>query len=138
MTTTTRARTVANPASPDRPVAGAAPATTRRVWLARAASTAIAQTDDLRATAGPQGRWRTLDGARSLDGVVAIEGGDDRVELALHVDAVWPPRPLAELADEVRLRTIGEAENAERDGELGSVRVFFHDVVDPDQRTARR
>lgn len=82
------------------------------------------------ATAGPGGLWRTLDGGSSIAGIVAIEGGDDRVELALHLDAVWPPPPLGELADQVRANVAAGAGTAALSDVLGSVQVYFHDVVE--------
>jgi len=108
------------------------------VQLARAAATAIDGIAELSPTVGPHGQWRTGDGTGFLDGVVAIEGRDDRVELALHLDVTWPPRPLALLADEIRLHTTGEAKNAERDHELGELRVFFHDVICPTEAAPGR
>jgi len=119
---------LASPDQRDQPVSRPA---TRRVQLARAAATAIDGIAEVSPTIGPHGRWRTGDGTRFLDGVVAIEGRNDRVELALHLDVKWPPRPLAVLADEIRLHTTGEAKNAKRDRVLGEVRVFFHDVIGP-------
>ena len=95
--------------------------------MARAAESAIAAVDQVRPTVGALGRWRTLDGDRWLDGIVAIEGGDGHVELVLHLDAVWPPPRLTELADEVRLGIAPSSGN----GALGDVRVFFHDVILP-------
>ncbi len=115
-----------SPASPRDP-AGVTDDATRRVTMARAAESAIAAVDQVRPTVGALGRWRTLDGDRWLDGIVAIEGGDGRVELVLHLDAVWPPPRLTELADEVRLGIAPSSVN----GALGDVRVFFHDVVLP-------
>lgn len=82
------------------------------------------------ATTGPSGLWGTLDGGNSIVGIVAIEGGDDRVELVLHLDAVWPPPPLGELADQVRAGVAASASRAALGDGLGDVQVFFHDVVE--------
>lgn len=106
------------------------PTATRRVRLARAAHAAIAGMGGVVATTGPGGLWRTLDGGNSIVGIVAIEGGDDRVELVLHLDAVWPPPPLGELADQVRAGVAASATTAALSNDLGDVQVFFHDVVE--------
>lgn len=101
---------------------------TRRVELARVALSAIRQVPEVVPTAGPDLRWRTFDGDRALDGVVAIEGGEG-VDLGLHLNAVWPPPALTGLAERVRLNVARGALEAELDAGLGDVEVLFHDVV---------
>lgn len=102
---------------------------TERVRLARLAAEVVAVTDGVTATAGPAGLWRTQDGERSIPGVVAIVVGEGRVEIALHLDALWPPEPFEALAGTVRDRLRRSAVSAGLDDRLGPVEVAFHDVL---------
>lgn len=104
-------------------------ASTRRVQLARAAHSAIVRMKGVSATAGPDSRWRTLDGDRSIEGVVAVESADGRVELGLHLRAAWPPPPLSEVGERLRELVARSAHDAALGDVLGEVRVFFHDVL---------
>lgn len=104
---------------------------TERVRLARLAAEAVVGTDGVTATAGPSGRWRTLDGERAIPGVVAIAVPEGRIEIALHLDALWPPEPFEALAASVRDRLRRAADMAGLDDRLGPVEVAFHDVLEP-------
>jgi hypothetical protein len=104
---------------------------TERVRLARLAGEAVAATDGVAATAGRTGVWVTPDGDRSIAGVVAIALPQGRVEIALHVDAIWPAEPLEALADALRGRLARSAQGAGLGDRLGPVAVAFHDVRAP-------
>lgn len=105
-------------------------AATERVRLARLAAEAVASTDGVTATAGPAGHWRTHDGGRAIPGVVATVVPEGRVEIALHVDALWPPEPLEVLAGTLRDRLQRFAATAGLRDRLGPVEVAFHDLLE--------
>src|SRR4051812_38251110 len=96
---------------------------TERVRLAGLAEEAVAATDGVAATAGRTGAWATPDGDRSIAGVVAVALPRRRVEIALHVDAIWPAQPLEALADAVRGRLARSAQGAGLGDRLGPVSV---------------
>jgi hypothetical protein len=106
---------------------------TERVRLARLAEAAVAATEGVTATAGGTGVWATPDGDRTIPGVVAIALPKGRVEIALHVDAMWPPPPLAAIADTLRGRLARSAQAAGLGDRLGPVAVSFHDVRAPEE-----
>jgi hypothetical protein len=62
---------------------------------------------------------------------VAVALPKGRVEIALHVDATWPPPPLAAVAEALRGRLARSAQAAGLDDRLGPVAVSFHDVRAP-------
>jgi hypothetical protein len=109
-----------------------APAT-ERVRLARLAEAAVAATKGVTATAGRTGVWATPDGDRTIPGVVAVALPKGRVEIALHLDAMWPPPPLSTVADALRDRLARSAQAAELGDRLGPVAVSFHDVYAPEE-----
>jgi|SRR5829696_6496821 len=104
---------------------------TERVRLARLAEEAVAATKGVAASVGRTGVWATPDGGRTIPGVVAIALPQGRVEIALHVDAIWPPPPLTRVADTLRDRLVRSAQAAGLGDRLGPVAVSFHDVRAP-------
>lgn len=106
-------------------------AATGRVRLARLAGEAIALTGGVAATAGPDGRYQTPDGGDPIPGVVAAALADGRIEVMLHLDALWPPEPFVVLAQAVRSRLESSATVAGLEDRLGPVEVAFHDVLEP-------
>ncbi len=116
--------------------AGAALPVSARVRLARLAARTIEEAPQISATAGA-GTWETADGGARIPGVSAAEAGSGQVDLDLHLIAVWPPRPLREQADELRRDLV---ETARREGlgdRIGEIRVFVHDLREPDRREDR-
>jgi hypothetical protein len=107
-------------------------AATERVRLARLAGEAVAAAGEVAATTGDAGAWMTRDGDRFIPGVVAAMLPEGRVELTLHVDAVWPVRSLDEVADALRGRVAGSADAAGLGDRLGPVAVAFHDMRAPE------
>ena len=104
---------------------------TERVRLAHLAAEAVAVTGGVTATAGPAGLWRTQDGERAIPGVVAIALPEGRFEIALHLEALWPPEPFEVVAGSVRDRLQRLARTAGLGDRLGPVEVAFHDVRAP-------
>jgi hypothetical protein len=106
----------------DLPVSG-------RVVLARLAAEVIARTDGVAATAGPAGRWQTVGSHQRIPGVLAVADARGRVELELHLVALWPIHmPLERLGEQLRERLRGAAGLAGMDAQLGAVSVAFDDV----------
>jgi hypothetical protein len=108
----------------------AGPRVSDRVGLARLAAQTIALTDGVTATTGPAGRWRTVGSGQTIPGVMAVEHGDGRVEIELHLVARWPPQlPLERLGEQVRGRLRRSAAIAGIGARLGAVSVAFDDVM---------
>jgi hypothetical protein len=102
-----------------------------RLRLARLAGQVIARTDGISATAGPAGRWQTVGAQQTIPGVLAIEDVRGRVEIELHLVALWPPEmPLEQLGERVRGRLRQAAATAGMGPRLGAVSVSFDDVRD--------
>lgn len=101
-----------------------------RVGLARLAREAIALTDGVTGTPGPDGRWRTVGSHQVVPGVLAVEDGRGRVEIELHLVARWPPQTsLEQVGERVRERLRRSAAAAGLGEWLGPVSVFFDDVL---------
>ena len=99
-----------------------------RVLIARLAEQVVAVDDAVSATAGRERRWVTADGDRVIDGVVVAAAGRGRVDVQLHVVALWPTGPLQELAAQLRLRLRRSFSIAGVGDQVGDVDVAFHDV----------
>src|ERR1700754_123088 len=99
---------------------------TTRVVVARLAEQAIAAADGVFATRG-RGRWLTADGDREIPGVVVGEDGAGHIDVALHLIASWPPRPLPELVDGLRTRFTTAAARAGLGERLGLVDATIQD-----------
>jgi hypothetical protein len=102
---------------------------TTRVVVARLAEQAIAVTDGIFATRG-RGRWLTGDGDREIPGVVVGEDGAGHIDIALHLIASWPPRPLPELVHGLRERLTAAAVRAGLGERIGRIDAIIHDVGD--------
>jgi len=83
-------------------------------------------------TAGPDARWLTSNGQRTIRGVVAAAQPDGRYELELHLMVAWPPGPLELLADDLRRRILVAAKRAGLEPELGEIQVQIDAVQAPD------
>ncbi|MDX6720631.1 MAG: hypothetical protein QOJ63_2885 [Solirubrobacteraceae bacterium] len=106
------------------------PPVSGRVGLARLAAQAIALTDGVTATTGPAGRWLTIGSGQTIPGVLAVEDGQGRVEIELHLVARWPPQmPLERLGEKVRARLRRSAAIAGVGARLGAVSIAFDDVM---------
>ena len=101
-----------------------------RVGLALLAREVIDATDGVTATTGPAGRWQTITSRQAIPGVLAVEDGDGRVDVEVHLVVRWPPpMPLERFGGRLRAelrRTADEAGMGER---LGAVSVAFDDVL---------
>jgi hypothetical protein len=102
---------------------------TTRVVVARLAEETIAVTDGVFATPG-RGRWLTADGDREIPGVVVGEDGAGHIDVALHLIASWPPRPLPELVHGIRERLAEAAARAGLGGRIGRIDATIHDLGD--------
>lgn len=103
-----------------------------RLRLAGLAGQVIAGTDGVTVTTGPAGRWQTFGPQQqTIPGVLAVEDARGRVDVELHLVALWPPRmPLAQLGEQVRGRLRSAAGTAGLGVRLGAVSVSFDDVLD--------
>lgn len=99
-----------------------------RVELARLAEAAIVAEPRVAPTSGRGDRWLTLDGAERIEGVVAAEDRDARVEVELHLIARWPTGPLPQVAADLRGALQAAARKAGLRSRLGEVSVGFHDL----------
>ena len=112
------------------------PASTR-VSVARLAEQVIVRSSGVSATQG-RGRWLTPDGERVVSGVVVGMTGAGRVDVALHLIAAWPPRPLPPIAAQLRRELASDAAAAGLGDQLGEISVTIHDLADPGEQEAGR
>jgi hypothetical protein len=106
-----------------------------RVRLARLAGQVIDRTDGVTATSGPAGRWQTVAAQQTIPGVLAVEDPQGRVEVELHLVALWPPQvPLEQLGEQVRGDVRRSAATAGMAQRLGAVAISFDDVQDEGAR----
>lgn len=106
-----------------------------RVMLATLAERVIGEMPGVGLTDGGSTRWQTVGSGRRVAGVTAVVEGGGRYELELRVVVAWPPRPLGELADELRRRIAAAAAEADLDGHLGQVNVTVVGVDGPEDRS---
>lgn len=102
-----------------RPVSG-------RVLLARLAEQTIAGSDGV--SAAEDLRWSTPDGDHRIAGVLAAADGGGRVDVELRVVIDWPPRPLEQVAADLRQALTRRAAIAQLDDRLGKVQIRIHDI----------
>lgn len=107
------------------------PASTR-VSVARLAEQVVARNAGVSATRG-RGRWLTVDGGRSIDGVAVGQTPAGRVDVELHLIAEWPAQPLPALADQLRRELIAAATDAGCGERLGEIDISIHDFKVPDE-----
>lgn len=107
--------------------------TSVRIGVARLAEQVIAADPGVRAVEG-DGRWLTRDGDRIIPGVIVAADGSGRVEVGMHLDAFLPPRPLEQLAADLRAALLGAARRAGLVDTLGDIDVAIHDLVEPESR----
>ena len=113
-----------------------APRVSERVALALVAQRAIAEMPGVRATSGPSGRWRTVGSQQIIPGVLAAESGAGRIDVELHLVALWPLQgSFEELAEQLRARLRRAAATAGMGARLGAVAVAFDDVLTDGERT---
>jgi hypothetical protein len=98
-----------------------------RIAIARFAERAIAADPGVAPTDGG-GRWLTRDGERTIPGIVATASGAGRVEVAVHLVAHLPPRPLAKQAADLRSEIQAAARSARLADGLGPIDVTIHDL----------
>jgi hypothetical protein len=106
--------------------------TSTRIVLARLAEQVIAADPGVGATR-EGGRWLTRDGDRVIPGVVVAAAGDGRVDVAIHLVAYMPPRPLREQADGLRAALTMAARRTAVAESLGEIDVTIHDLVAPEE-----
>ena len=103
--------------------------------LAQLAGQAIDRTPGVTATTGPAGRWRTIGSQQTIPGVLAIEDGQGRVDIEVHLVVRWPPpMALERLGEQFRGRLWRAAGTAGMGELLGAVSVAFEDVRVDDAR----
>jgi hypothetical protein len=99
------------------------------VVLAQLAGQAIDRTPGVTATTGPAGRWRTIGSQQTIPGVLAVEDGQGRVDIEVHLVVRWPPpMALETLGEQFRGRLRRSAGTAGMGEQLGAVSVAFDDV----------
>jgi hypothetical protein len=99
------------------------------VVLAHLAGQAIDRTPGITATTGPAGRWRTIGSQQTIPGVLAVEDGQGRVDIEVHLVVRWPPpMALETLGEQFRGRLRRSAATAGMGERLGAVLVAFDDV----------
>jgi hypothetical protein len=106
------------------------PPVSERVGLARLASDVIDSTPGVAATVGATGRWQTFGSRQTIPGVLAVDGGDGRVDIELHLLAHWPPlTALERIGEQLRAHLRRSAAAAGLGDRLGAVSVAFDDVL---------
>jgi hypothetical protein len=101
----------------------------RRVVLAQLAGQAIDRTPGVTVTTGPAGRWKTVGSQHTIPGVLAVEDGQGRVDIEVHLVVRWPPpMALETLGEQFRGRLRRAAATAGMGERLGAVSVAFDDV----------
>jgi len=80
-------------------------------------------------TAGAAERWTTPDGDRSITGVIATEHATGTVEVELHLVLAWPPEPVAQVGERLRLQLRRAATTAGLADRLGALQITVHDVL---------
>jgi hypothetical protein len=100
----------------------------RRIAIARLAEAVVAADPGVGATR-EGGRWLTRDGDRVIAGVVVAAAGDGRVDVAIHLVAYMPPRPLREQATALREALVAAARRTGVAESLGNIDVTIHDLV---------
>lgn len=106
-----------------------------RIAIARLAEREIAADPGVSPTDGG-GRWLTRDGDRAIAGVVAIASGGGRVDVALHLVAHLPPRPLEQQVAVLRAELQASAQHAGLSDILGRIDVAIHDLRVPGEGEA--
>ncbi len=102
--------------------------TSRRIVLARLAEEVIAADPGVGA-AREGGAWSTRDGDRTIAGVVVAAAADGRVEVAMHLVAYLPPRPLGEQAADLRTALTAAARRVGLAESVGEIDIAIHDLV---------
>jgi hypothetical protein len=101
--------------------------TSARVAIARLAGAVIAADPGIGPTDGG-GRWVTPDGDVVVPGVVVAAADGGGFDVALHLVAYLPPRPVEEQAASLRAALLAVTRRAGVTDRLGQIDVAIHDL----------
>jgi hypothetical protein len=106
-----------------------------RIHLADIAGRVTAATPGVALSDGGDPRWQTADRVRRVRGVTVVADGGGRFEVCMRVIVAWPPKPPAEIADQLRGRVREAAEREGLSAAVGAIDVQIVGVEDADAVT---